>query len=383
MAPAFLRSQVIHSSISHPYAFYPKTKPFTYNKRKTILTLWYKKKTWTHARVLLDAQLPLFHQDKKHIVLPLIPARPLPWPRPQSPSMTSHPLHHVTSGKQQQQPIRSQNRGCVCKLPWEILLSGPTLLLKRKVKRKERRTKDEEEGEGEKDEDEDEDEKGQAGVEEDEEDDNNGDNQKRNPWSHHIDRKCMVPSGCRGYVGPNLKRHLQNVHYQKGHITEQDVDKYFALGLDPKKTRGPKRTTRGGKTIKGRWKRWCPEKASNYLGCYLPEHLQNKHRMKPESAVYKLSFKVARRYQGLEEEPRSIEPNVSQPSIPSPDSTTTKDKKVSPSSVPSHLPLPELPIVEEVTMQSASDEEAIDSLLHLPPRCHLLLLFGRLPFVPP
>ena len=35
-------------------------KPFTYNKRKTTLTLWYKK-TWTHARVLLDAQLPLFH----------------------------------------------------------------------------------------------------------------------------------------------------------------------------------------------------------------------------------------------------------------------------------------------------------------------------------
>ena len=105
------------------------------------------------------------------------------------------------------------------------------------MKRKERRTNDEEEGEGEKDEDEDE--KGQAGVEEDERDDNNGDNKKRNPWSHHIDRKCMVPSGCRGYVGPNLKRHLQNVHYQKGHITEQDVDKYFALGLDPKKQEGP------------------------------------------------------------------------------------------------------------------------------------------------
>ena len=186
--------------------------------------------------------------------------------------------------------------------------------------------KDEEEGEGEKDEDEDE--KGQAGVEEDEEDDNNGDNQVE--WSHHIDRKCMVSSGYCGYVGPNLKRHLQNVHYQKGHITEQDVDKYFALGLDPKKTRGPKHTTRGGKTIKGRWKHWCPEIACNYLGCYLPEHLQNKHRMKPGSAVYKLSLKVARRYQGLEEELCSIEP-VSQPSIPSPDSTTTKDKKVSPS----------------------------------------------------
>ena len=224
--------------------------------------------------------------------------------------------------------------------------------------------KDGEESEGEKDEDEDE--KGQAGVEEDEEDDNNGDNQKRNPWSHHIDRKCMVPSGCRGYVGPNLKRHLQNVHYQKGHITEQDVDKYFALGLDPKKTRGPKRTARGGKTIKGRWKHWYPEKACNYFGCYLPEHLQNKHRMKPGSAVYKLSLKVARRYQGLEGELCSIEP-VSQPSIPSPDSTTTKDKKVSPSSVPSHLPLPELPIVEEVTMQSASDEEAIDELDIVPP----------------
>ena len=88
--------------------------------------------------------------------------------------------------------------------------------------------------------------------------------------------------------------------------------------------------------------------------------------MKPGSAVYKLSLKVARRYQGLEEELCSIEP-VSQPSIPSPDSTTTKDKKVSPSSVPSHLPLPELPIVEEVTMQSASDEEAIDELDIGPP----------------
>ena len=64
--------------------------------------------------------------------------------------------------------------------------------------------KDEEEGEGEKDEDQDE--KGQAGVEKDEEVDNSGDNQKRNPGSHHIDRKCVVPSGCRGYVGPNLKR---------------------------------------------------------------------------------------------------------------------------------------------------------------------------------
>ena len=35
--------------------------------------------------------------------------------------------------------------------------------------------------------------------------------------------------------------------------------------------------------------------------------------------------------------------------------------------MPSHLPLPELPIVEEVTMQSASDEEAIDELDIVPP----------------
>ena len=119
--------------------------------------------------------------------------------------------------------------------------------------------------------------------------------------SHHLNRRCMVPKGCNGYTGPNLKRHLERVHYQKGQISEADIGRYFAMGVNPKKKRGPSRVIRDGKKTKGRWRRWCPHQACNYLGCYLPQHLQNAHRMKPSSALYKLSLKVARRYKGLDE----------------------------------------------------------------------------------
>ena len=62
--------------------------------------------------------------------------------------------------------------------------------------------------------------------------------------SHHRNRTCVVEKGCSGYVGPNLKRHLTNVHLRKYHISE-DVDRYFALGLDPrKKKRTSKKKTR-------------------------------------------------------------------------------------------------------------------------------------------
>ena len=117
---------------------------------------------------------------------------------------------------------------------------------------------------------------------------------------HHLNRKCVV-KGCSGYEGPNLKRHLQKVHGKKGHIQVAEVGKYFAMGLKPKKKRGPKRSVGDGKTTKGRWRRWCPERGCSYLGCYLPHHLQNKHRMNPKSSIYKLSLKVAKRYQGLQE----------------------------------------------------------------------------------
>ena len=138
---------------------------------------------------------------------------------------------------------------------------------------------------------------------------------KRLPWL------CRAKS-----EAPSTKRTLPKRSHHRARCRQ-----ILCPGFGPKKDKRAQTTTRRGKTIKGRWKRWCPVKACNYLGCNLPEHLQNKHRMKPGSAVYKLSLKVARRYQGLEEELRIIEPNVSQPSIPSPDSTTTKDKKVSPS----------------------------------------------------
>ena len=49
--------------------------------------------------------------------------------------------------------------------------------------------------------------------------------------SHHVDRRCVVGRGC-SYVGPNLKRHLKNVHVKKGHIFLNQVDKFFSMGLE-------------------------------------------------------------------------------------------------------------------------------------------------------
>ena len=139
--------------------------------------------------------------------------------------------------------------------------------------------------------------------------------------SSHRNRMCLVEKGCAGYVGPNLKRHLTNVHLRKNHISEEDIDRYFSLGLHHRKKRGPPRKTKKGKTIKGRWKRWCPEPGCDYLGAYLPQHLQNKHHLKPSSATYRTSLKIARRYKGLADELEKMvepEPPISEISVPSP-----------------------------------------------------------------
>ena len=49
-------------------------------------------------------------------------------------------------------------------------------------------------------------------------------------FSHHVNRKCVVGHGCM-YEGPNLKRHLTNVHAKKQHIHESQINRYFAMGL--------------------------------------------------------------------------------------------------------------------------------------------------------
>ena len=139
--------------------------------------------------------------------------------------------------------------------------------------------------------------------------------------SHHRNRTCLVGKGCAGYVGPNLKRHLTNVHLRKNHISEEDLDRYFALGIDPRKKRGPPRKNKKGKTIKGRWKQCCPEPGCSYLGTYLPEHLQNKHHLKPSSATHRTSLKIARRFKSLADELEKmveLEPPISKISVPSP-----------------------------------------------------------------
>ena len=169
-------------------------------------------------------------------------------------------------------------------------------------------SKDSKETEEEQSDDESHDDEGESDEEEDEDsstDDETGEDPqvtKPKPTTHHVNRKCLVKTGCAGYCGPNLRRHLVQVHANKHHIRENNVDRYFAMGLHYKRKRGPRRTDKKGKSVKGRWKRWCPEPFCTYLGAYLPEHLQNKHRMKQSSATYRTALKIARRFRGAKEE---------------------------------------------------------------------------------
>lgn len=140
----------------------------------------------------------------------------------------------------------------------------------------------------------------------------------------------MVPKGCKGYKGPNLKCHLINVHFKKNTILEREVDRYFFMGLDGRNKRGPLRKTKSGKPLRGRWKRCCPQPDCSYLGAYLPEHLRNAHRMKPSGAHYKLCLKVAKRYKGLVGELETMEQ-------PEP---VIVELNNPPSPLPSHSPSP-------------------------------------------
>ncbi len=159
--------------------------------------------------------------------------------------------------------------------------------------------------------------------------------EKANPSSHHLNRRCVVPRGCNGYEGPNLKRHLKSVHVRKNNILPEDVDRYFAMGMDGRKKRGPPRKTKTGKPLRGRWKRWCPEADCQYLGPYLPEHLQNFHKMKRSSAHYKLCLKVAKRYKGLAGELETMEqPEPAIVEIKNPPSPSSRSPSPSPPASP-------------------------------------------------
>ena len=124
---------------------------------------------------------------------------------------------------------------------------------------------------------------------------------------HHLDRTCKV-AGCRGYTGPNLRRHLRDVHLQRLHIGEDDVGRLFQLGKEGQEARGPRRRTSGERKRLGRRKRWCPIPGCDFLGAYLPRHLRTVHRMRPGSAAYVGSLKMARRFIGEEEELAAVVP---------------------------------------------------------------------------
>ena len=119
--------------------------------------------------------------------------------------------------------------------------------------------------------------------------------------STHVTRSCKVPS-CRGYKGPNLKRHLMDVHLKKKEIFDKDVERLFNMGVSKTKLRGPPRKSKKGTLVKGRRKRWCPEPFCGFLGPYLPQHLRAVHKMTPGSERYKVALKEARPYRGEEAE---------------------------------------------------------------------------------
>ena len=50
-------------------------------------------------------------------------------------------------------------------------------------------------------------------------------------FNHHLNRKCVAGHGCT-YEGPNLKRHLKNVHVKRHHILKNQIDRYFAIRLN-------------------------------------------------------------------------------------------------------------------------------------------------------
>ena len=139
-------------------------------------------------------------------------------------------------------------------------------------------------------------------------------------------------ANCRGYRGPNLKRHLTKVHLRKNDIAEEDIDCLFQMGVGARKRRGPRMKTR-----KGRWKRWCPRSGCSYLGPCLPQQLQNKHKTKVGSQYYKLCLKVAQRYRGMDDELNEMLP---------PRSPTLKKK----------LPTP--PLKRAMVLDDDSDDEA-------------------------
>ena len=149
--------------------------------------------------------------------------------------------------------------------------------------------------------------------------------------THHAIRKCVVGNGC-NYEGPNLKRHLINIHVKRKHIENNQVERYLALGMDNTSNRGPPRKTKAGKKMKGRWKHWCPQPHCHYLGPYLPEHLQNKHQMKPGSSIYKTSLKIAVRFKGLKEELEQDMGKTSPPAPQTPPSFADSDEDAVPPS---------------------------------------------------
>ncbi|XP_022791810.1 uncharacterized protein LOC111331049 [Stylophora pistillata] len=140
-------------------------------------------------------------------------------------------------------------------------------------------------------------------------------------------RPCLVP-GCKGFSRVNLKRHLTKVHYSKGELSKDDVERLFALSCAGSKKSGPIRQYAKKKSVpQVKRRRWCPVEGCNFLGEYLPQHLTQVHKMEHKCQRYKNTLRMARHYQGSHEEIQSWRPPVSTPLPPKPTSPLTPTKR--------------------------------------------------------
>ena len=73
---------------------------------------------------------------------------------------------------------------------------------------------------------------------------------------------------------------LLKVHYSKGELSKEDVERLFALSCAGPKKSGPIRSykKKSGPPSKRR-RQWCPVEGCNFLGAFLPQHLTQVHNM--------------------------------------------------------------------------------------------------------
>lgn len=112
---------------------------------------------------------------------------------------------------------------------------------------------------------------------------------------HYTLRKCPL---CEKSI-VHLKRHLRDVHVQRGEVAANRVDALFQMTLHGNTTKcgAVKKVNKEGSVkVYKRNKEICP--LCDTVTAYLTTHLQRQHELKKNSDRYTLAIERARRYRG-------------------------------------------------------------------------------------